>query len=78
MLKMGKFSLEARLFMQNVGFVYEKKAHFIIVIDHLRLVCLKRQVKGNVTFFEGCFSGRLSRCPLCFNTIYTCAKDVKI
>lgn len=57
MLNMVKFSLEARLFMQNLGFVYEKKTHFIIVIDHLRLVCLKRQVKGNVTFFEGCFQG---------------------
>lgn len=55
MLNMGKFSLEARLFMQNVGFVYEKKIHFIIVIDHLRLVCLKRQVKANVTFFEVVF-----------------------
>lgn len=28
MLNMGKFSLEARLFMQNVGFVYEKKNPF--------------------------------------------------
>ena len=51
----GKIFTRSEVIHAKCRFRLREKTHFIIVIDHLRLVCLKRQIKGNVTFFEGDF-----------------------